>query len=285
LAIYHEGTIIHQNRGALGQHAEVYDAEMEGLATAAEAVADILERPRPLPIKQIYYFTDNTGAIQRIFKGTPGKAQSSSIRFHRAMLRTLDANPALSIAVEWTPGHQGIDGNEMADSLAKEGSISEPPDPGWQSISFIGASNRRLLRENWINVWGAATRHPRSDFSLADRFIPQLRPTARFIELSRSLFSRVTQARTGHAHIGAYYRNFVPTEDPECPCGEGIQTRHHILTNCTLYTDQRALLGATREEASIAALVGTADGVIRLADFIKETGAFAKSPADENPSL
>jgi hypothetical protein len=168
----------------------------------------------------------------------------------------------------------------MADSLAKEGSVSEPPDPGWQSISFIGASNRRLLRENWINVWGAATHHPRSDFSLADRFIPQLHPTACFIKLSRPLFSQITQARTGHAHIGSYYRNFIPTEDPECPCGKGIQTHHHILTACTLYTDQCALLGATREEASITVLVGMADSIMWLADFIKETGTFAKSPAD-----
>jgi hypothetical protein len=44
--------------------------------------------------------------------------------------------------------------------------------------------------------------------------------------------------------------------------------------------DQRALLGATREEVLIAALVGMADGVMQLANFIKETGAFAKSPAD-----
>jgi hypothetical protein len=34
-----------------------------------------------------------------------------------------------------------------------------------------------------------------------------------------------------------------------------------------------SLKGAPREEASIAAIVGMADGVMRLADFIKDTGA------------
>jgi hypothetical protein len=250
---------------------------MEGLADASEAVLDWIHRSLPTKIKTIYFFTDNTGSIQRIFKGTPGKAQACSIRFRKAALEILDTFPDSSITIEWTPGHHGIDGNEEADSLAKDGSFSLPPNPEWHSISFIGAGNTKLLREDWIQRWASARRHPGSDFSLADRFAPQHKPTARFMELTRVAFTRIIQARTGHAHIGAYYRNFVPTEDSECPCGQYVQTRHHILSNCPMYDEYRHLLGETDEDRSTAALVGTSAGINRLSEFLMESSAFTKA--------
>ncbi|KAH7332562.1 hypothetical protein B0J17DRAFT_579867, partial [Rhizoctonia solani] len=43
-----------------------------------------------------------------------------------------------------------------------------------------------------------------------------------------------------HAFIGKYYCQFVPSESPECPCGEvPIQTRDHILIDCSLYDGAR----------------------------------------------
>jgi hypothetical protein len=148
----------------------------------------------------------------------------------------------------------------------------------WQSISFIGSSKKCTLRETWINVWAATTRRPRAEFTPADRFPPQLRPTARFLKMDRQTFSRVIQARTGHAHIGSYYRTFVPTIPTQCACSHNYQTRHHILSECHLHANYRHLLGDHEEQTATAALIRTVDGIMRLATFIKESGAFAKAP-------
>jgi ribonuclease HI len=276
-AFYQGGELVRSKKGALGAHVEVYDAEMEGLASAAEAVADWIARSLPHKFNHVYFFTDNTGAIQRIFRGTPGKAQACSNRFREIILRILDSDVNLQVSVEWTPGHFDIEGNDMADSLAKEGSADPCPNPGWHSLSFIGSSKRHTLRDTWINLWAATARRPRAEFTPADRFAPQLRPTARFLEMDRPTFSRVIQARTGHAHIGSYYRTFVPTEPSNCTCGHDYQTRNHILSQCTLYTNYRHLLGDEEEQTATAALVGTTDGIVRLAAFIKESGAFSKT--------
>jgi ribonuclease HI len=88
----------------------------------------------------IHFFTDNTGTIQRIFKGTPGKAQSHSRHFRQNILEILDRHPNISITVEWVPSHCKIQGNEIADCLAKRGSRLQPPDPNWSSYTYVGTA-------------------------------------------------------------------------------------------------------------------------------------------------
>ena len=264
-------------KGSTGPRAEAYDAEMEALAQASSYALSALE-DSALNTHSVHFFTDNTGAIQRIFKGTPGKAQSCSLRFRQNILQILDHLPDISITVEWVPGHCKIQGNEIADRLAKRGSRLQPPNPGRTSYAYVGATWKRALGDMWRDRWASITRHPRADFTPADRFPPQLSPTRRFTELSRTTFSRSFQARTGHAHIGAYYSRFVPTETVECPCGEPCQTRNHILLECEQYERFRHLLGQCDEDRALDTLLGTDKGIARLAEFIEVTDAFAKVP-------
>ncbi|KAF8289634.1 hypothetical protein DL93DRAFT_2047752, partial [Clavulina sp. PMI_390] len=82
--------------------------------------------------------------------------------------------------------------------------------------------------------------------------------------------------RTGHAHIGSYYSRFVPSESAECSCGHHIQTREHILQDCPLYDRYRHILGEDEEDRAMEELLGTREGVARLAEFIEISGAFEK---------
>ncbi len=104
---------------------------------------------------------------------------------------------------------------------------------------------------------------------------PTLSLTKRFTEPDRKTFSRLIQFRTGHAHIGEYYRRFIRTEDPTCSCGRAIQTRLHILRDCPRYINQRSLLGP-RRYATLENLVGTEAGIKSLMKFITRTKAIDK---------
>jgi hypothetical protein len=80
--IYRGRRKIHEGAITLGQHVEVFDVEMEALTIAAEVVRElIMYEPERDHIKLIHFFADNTGALQRIHKGTPRKAQNCSRRF------------------------------------------------------------------------------------------------------------------------------------------------------------------------------------------------------------
>jgi hypothetical protein len=167
---------------------------------------------------------------------------------HTMHHRQLDRLPNISITVEWVPGHRKIQGNEIADRIAKRGSRLQPLDPNRSSYACTGAAWKRALRDMWKDRWSSTIRNRRADFTPADYLPPQTSPTKHFKELSRAALSRTFQARTGHAHIGSYYSRFVPTEPVECPCGEANQTRNHILIDCDRYERFQHLLGQHDED-------------------------------------
>jgi hypothetical protein len=86
----------------MGSMAEVYDAEMEALAQASAYIASESGTAHSL-VDAIHLFSDTTSAIQRIFKGSPGKAQSCSQRFQENIIESLDDNPHIEITLEWFP--------------------------------------------------------------------------------------------------------------------------------------------------------------------------------------
>jgi len=60
---------------------------------------------------------------------------------------------------------------------------------------------------------------------------------------SISLCARATRAISSHAPIGEYRARFFPQETCACPCGQSnIETRLHILTECTRFASNRITL-------------------------------------------
>jgi hypothetical protein len=117
---------------------------------------------------------------------------------------------------------------------------------------------------------------PNSGFHTANQIPPSTKPTTRFKMLDHKTFSRLTQFRTGHAHIGEYYHHFgIYSESRECPCRAADQTRTHILHRCSQFKKFRHILGQGRQ-ASLTTLMGRPKGILRLAQFIKKSQAIDK---------
>lgn len=225
--------------------------------------------------RRSWFFADNTGALQRIYKGTPGYDQECSYRFRNTIHYVLDAFPNLEVNIEWVPGHHGIEGNDTADALAKRGSSAagEPARIGYSTAAFVLNTHRKTLRESWQHEWEAdPRRHRRSDFRAANHIPPSTKPTERFISLSRKTFSRLIQCRKGHAHIGSYYDYFDIPEPMLCGCG-AFQSRNHILLYCALHTEHRHLLRSIK----LPKALGTPKGALRVAAFIEATNALDKA--------
>ncbi|KAL1667846.1 hypothetical protein GGF50DRAFT_111818 [Schizophyllum commune] len=93
----------------------------------------------------------------------------------------------------------------------------------------------------------------------------------------RELYGRVVQCRLGHGFFGEYYKDFVPSENIDCPCGESLQTRSHILQECPIYEQHRHILRKVSEDVALAEILGTPKGIDALARFLKKSGAFTKT--------
>src|SRR5258708_2233652 len=273
---YYLGEVAFSTKGALGEQAEVFDTEMAGLSAVGKATKQfILNGEWAQQPTRIIFYADNSAAIACIHKGSPGKAQEHSLAFRNHITEVLNKVKDALVAISWVPGHSNIAGNKEADRLAKEGTKLRPRLRDFKTQAFMASLHKREMLEAWTFRWNNQPNHPSSGFHPANTLPPTLSLTKRFKDSDRKTFSRLIQFRTGHAHIGEYYRRFVRTEDPACPCGHPVQTRRHLLKECPRLFNHRTLLGTGRN-TQLERLVGTEKGIKRLMKFITSTKAIDK---------
>ncbi|KAF9506439.1 hypothetical protein BS47DRAFT_430489 [Hydnum rufescens UP504] len=231
------------------------------------------------------HFADNTGALQRIHKGAPGKAQNCSRRFRAVTFAILHEQQDIEIILSWMPGRQNITENERSDELAKEGSTKQPARPEFHSAAFAGCMHRHELRERGVRLWIADPQQRRpSSYKIANKFPPSLRPSKWLRTLTRKTFSRLIQCRTGHTHIGSYYAKFVPDEDRRCRAEN--RSRHETTFSINAQSSMmNDIYWGHGEEGQPRYLLGTIDGIERLASFIEATPAIYQAKYDPPSNL
>jgi ribonuclease HI len=209
-AIYRGRRKIDQGRGRLGI-AEVFDGEVEG------ALQGLRQALRICSSQPIHVCLDNTAVIQ----GLQGDASESS---QAAFLEFQDYAAIANVEVRWVPGHQGIEGNEEADRLAKEGA-SLPLDPSRPpTLAGVRHLARTRVRDQFSSWW--------------DQQLPKLKRYRRFgittanltcpaeLNLPRRTLHSLLAARSGHGDFEWYHRWLGHTDDRKCTCGK-MKTPDH----------------------------------------------------------
>ena len=135
--------------------------------------------------------------------------------------------PRTPVEVHWIPGHQGIQGNEEADLLAKQAARAQNP----QSAQPPTASYlRQLARSKTLEIAQAfhAEEAPRAYKTLG---IPLHSKGSRKVELSlpRHALSRLLAARSGHGDFAAYHERFNHADyTGSCSCNR-LKTPYHFF--------------------------------------------------------
>jgi ribonuclease HI len=271
---FSSGTEVRTGRWGLGRRADNFDAEMYALAGASAAAAD-WHRDHP-HAKLISFFTDNQAAIRTIADTNDHPAQLASIIFRKQIDSILQADASARVEIWWIPGHKGFAGNERADAIAKA-AVNDPA-VVHSTITWAREKAKRRALKAWRNEWSSLPHVNQTAVAL--RSTPpslRLNPKLRKIDAPRDTQSRVIQIITGHGHIGEYYARFVPTEHPACPCGEPLQTRDHVLSDCELHNAHRHILHKAIPNLSTALILSTRKGLNALVQFLKGSDAFKKA--------
>jgi ribonuclease HI len=229
-------------------------------------------------LTHIAILSDCSAALQAILDFTPKPAQYLAMFFSKKALAFLE-NPDHRISLYWTPSHCGVDGNERADELAKKATqpnrtaVFDTP-----TIAFHKAHSKKLMAEQWETIW-RESRDKLHLFRPAATHPPSLRPSPLFRALAdkKEIFGRMTQALTGHGYIGEYYQRFNIDDESRCREDNCLQTRQHILCDCTCYRQHHHILKKITNTMSLQVLFGSIKGLKAVAAFIETSGAFTKN--------
>jgi ribonuclease HI/exonuclease III len=188
------------------------------------------------------------------------------------------------LTIQWIPGHNGNEGNELADKGAKEASqglvsdATQLPDfladkrklPA--SISALRQAHMEKLQKQWKKRWKTSPRFRK--IAAIDPKLPSKRSTNRISHLEKGQSSLIIQLRSGHIALNAFLFKINKSDTDICPnCRTSPETVHHFLFDCMAYGHARFLrykaLG--RDSDSLRYLLNTPQGIEQTTIFVNRT--------------
>ncbi|EDN91104.1 hypothetical protein SS1G_00507 [Sclerotinia sclerotiorum 1980 UF-70] len=119
VAIQSNNRILYQERSNIGTNQLVYNGELFGVTRAIEYASSIAYTGQKFKI-----YSDNQAGLYRLKTPSDHPGQANQIRAIKAaeVIRAKGAE----ISLNWVPGHTSVEGNELADKLAKEATTIQP---------------------------------------------------------------------------------------------------------------------------------------------------------------
>ena len=202
-------------------------------------------------------FIDNKAALTSFLDTRIRSSHMATIRINGILMDYLLTQPT-SVTFRYCPSHSGIEGNERADRLTKQGAAIAPIVPPRILVSnFIGdhikrmnlhwrilASSRSFRGQQWLPI-----RRQKKPFKPA---IQNKAAVNFFYNLSGNdiaTLSRMACAITNHAPTGEYRLHFHPDLDNYCPaCPGRLMSHTHILFSCPRYVSLSSSLTNWRRD-------------------------------------
>jgi hypothetical protein len=264
----------------------VHEAELTGILLAMQLISTEKHGSTSFAIA-----VDNQAAIQAFHSElrSPGHHLAREIIRAANQIHKRRDKHRYTLTIRWTAGHEGIEGNELADKEAKKAANNcssdkhlLPPYLRKQMLtnpSAVKRAHHDKLKNKWANAWKVSERGQK--ISKIDPSSPSKKflNTISHAELSREAASRIAQFRLTHAPVNHFLKRIRKADKATCPaCGADEETIGHFLLICPSYAYERWALAQQahkqRKHLTMETLLGTPDMVMPLAKFIEATGRF-----------
>lgn len=200
-------------------------------------------------------------------------ALSSCVMSSRLVWECYNALCALSrlntVSLGWVPGHRGIEGNERADKLAKEGAMTPftGPEPGCGiSWAMVRGAIHKWAHKEHTSRWGETEGQVLPKSLVGE---PSTSLSAFLLRLDRVNLRQVLAYFTGHGQFRHHLAKLgLYQGDTSCRlCGQSPETAAHLLRDCEpLESRRRGIFGGPVPGAEPRSCIG--DHMLKLAKSI-----------------
>ena len=205
-------------------------AEQLAIIKALQAIPQIVLKEGSPKLAIIY--TDSQITIDSIKNIRNHNFLIEEIRKEVKILKTLK----WKIGLEWIKAHAGTYGNELADTLAKEGAQRRDASECYFTIPKSDILNG--LEEDSINLWQRQWTDT-SKGETTKAFFPTVQQR---LKTKINITPKFSAIITGHGKISAYRHRFKIMESAECLCSAGVQNVDHLIYQCPLLHKEREIM-------------------------------------------
>ncbi|KAI0994512.1 hypothetical protein K3495_g13670 [Podosphaera aphanis] len=255
-----------ENKGCgIGKNIGISDADSYAILKSLQYISKIQTNG------DCFLFSDSQVALLRL-------SQSPNLFSHK--VRSLGSK--MNIKLQWCPGHQGIEGNELADNLARQGLDKTLHKRGqFNTYSFLGESIRKNIISAWHSDWTKQVLREEEGkkasglgrfYRIAAR---QSTPTfnlkaIRIQKYTRGTQSSYFQARTGIGNTLAFLKHIGKVNSDICNFyHRKKQTMQHLLVHCPQFTSDRKKAYEGLEPLNLQILFNTNAGRERLLRYLE----------------
>jgi ribonuclease HI len=208
---------------SLGKYATVFQSEVFAIKECAEYL-NMLD----LRDKSISIFSDSQAALKALSRY---EVKSSLVLSCIQALESLSGNNIVTLS--WIPGHHGVEGNEVADELARAGSSLPPvgPEPViGVSQAAVKRSVKSYYSEKFERYWKNLPTCRASRLCLR---APNRTIAKHVSGCSRGIIRALFGIFTGHNSLNAHLHRIGIVDSPLCrKCEEEDETSVHVLCRC-----------------------------------------------------
>ena len=150
--IYYPDKTTEEIMNPCGAFCSNYAAEQQAIDSATTHLNHRFDSV-PGSTTNVVIFTDSLSALQTLESGRGTDRETTLLRQN---LHHLMNHHSVDVVLQWIPGHSGIKGNDVADTLAKNGAALPQPDVpvNYETAVQIIKSN---IQEEWLNDWASNT--------------------------------------------------------------------------------------------------------------------------------
>jgi ribonuclease HI len=228
VAIYTAKRLVRECKYRLQNHCSNNQAEQVAILKALEQLLSLPNQTN----RTVAINTDSKVTLHSLKNNT---IHSVLIEEIRNMVRYL-TQQNWTIHFGWVKAHAGIEGNEVADTLAKEVAQDEE-DRNYVydriPVSTIASSVKKGLRK-WQAHWERAVKG-----AICRSFFPNEEQRLR---LRIPITPEFTAIVSGHGKTRTYLNRFKIIEDPMCPCNKEEQTVEHLIYVCSILEPRRSTM-------------------------------------------